>query len=209
MAKIIKQYCTRQLAKQRKQNPGLYTPPSMPHSPWEDISIGIVLELAKTSRQHDSILVFVDCFSKIDHFFLALENLGHFESSIHFLWRGIRLHGVPKTVVLDRDVKFTSYFWKTLWIIMGTKLWFSSASPTNKWPDWGCEQKCIRSWDSILPTAESAYNSLVNRSIGMSPFEAVLRYGPRAPIDLIPISSIHRPFASTDLCIAWWDQKKN
>ena len=43
----------------------------------------------------------------------------------------------------------------------------------------------LRNWDLILLIAEFAYNSLVNRSIGMSPFEVVHDYKPRKPIDLI------------------------
>jgi len=37
-----------------------------------------------------------------------------------------RLHGVPKKIVLDRDAKFTSEFWKELFIGLGTKLAFST-----------------------------------------------------------------------------------
>lgn len=122
----------------------------------------------------------------------------------------VRLHGVPKITVSHSDVKFTSYFWKTLWIIMGTKLKFSSAyhpqadgqtKVVNK--SLGNLLRChvgerVRLWDSILPTDEFAFNSSVNRSIGMSPFEVVLGYKPRMQVNLIPISSIHRPSASAD-----------
>ena len=45
-----------------------------------------------------------------------------------------------------------------------------------------------RNWDSILPIAQLAYNSFVNRSIGTSPFEVVHGYTPRKPLDLLPIS---------------------
>ena len=43
-------------------------------------------------------------------------------------------------------------------------------------------------WDSILPIAQLAYNSSVNRSIGASPFEVVHGYTPRKPLDLLPMS---------------------
>lgn len=56
----------------------------------------------------------------------------------------------------------------------------------------------VRSWDSVLPTAEFAYNSSVNRSIGIRPSEVVLGYKPRMPIDLTPISSMRRPSTSVD-----------
>ena len=43
-----------------------------------------------------------------------------------------------------------------------------------------------QNWDSILPTAQLAYNSFVNRSIGASPFEVMHGYTPRKPLDLWP-----------------------
>ena len=45
-----------------------------------------------------------------------------------------------------------------------------------------------RNWDSILPVAQLAYNSFVNRSIGASPFEVVHGYTPKKPLDLLPMS---------------------
>lgn len=51
----------------------------------------------------------------------------------------------------------------------------------------------LRSWDDILSFAEFAYNSSTNKTIGLSPFEIVTCYKPKAPIDLIPMSTTHRP----------------
>ena len=48
----------------------------------------------------------------------------------------------------------------------------------------------LRAWDLVLRTAEFAYNSSVNRTIGMSPFEVVHGYQPRQPIDL-PMAPNH------------------
>ena len=99
----------------------------------------------------------------------------------------------------DRDVRFMSYFWKTLWHLLETKLKFSSVYHTqtdgqtevvNR--SLGNLLRCLigehmGNWDLLLSRAEFAYNSSVNRSIGMSPFEVVHRYQPRKSIDLIPL----------------------
>ena len=109
-----------------------------------------------------------------------------------------RLHGVPKTIVSDRDVKFVSDFWKTLWGLCDTKLLFSSAfhpqtdgqtEVVNR--SLGNLLSCLvgdkaSSWDLVLPQAEFAYKSSVNRSTGRSPFEIVAGLSPRRPIDLVP-----------------------
>ena len=69
-----------------------------------------VLGLPKTLRKHDSILVVVDRFAKMAHFISYTKT---FDASCvaKLIFHEIeRLHGLPKTIVSDRDVKFTSYF---------------------------------------------------------------------------------------------------
>jgi len=116
----------------------------------------------------------------------------------------VQLHGLPKTIVSDRDVKFVSYFWKTLWEKMGIKIKFSSAfhpqmdgqtKAVNR--SLGNLLRCLvtdhsTSWDLLLPHAEFAFNSSVNRSTGLSPFEVVTGIKPKVPIDLIPLPSPSR-----------------
>ena len=200
VAKIVGQCRTCQLAKHRKQNTGLYTPLPVPDRPWQDVSMDFVLGLPRTFRKHDSILVVVDRFSKMAHFLPCSKTSDASKIAKLYFDEIVKLYGLPKTIVSDRDVRFMSYFWKTLWHLVGTKLKFSTAfhpqtdgqtEVVNR--SLGNLLRCLvgeanRNWDSILPVAQLAYNSSVNRSIGASPFEVVHGYTSRKPLDLLPMS---------------------
>ena len=125
--KIVGQCCTCQLAKHRKQNTGLYTPLPMPDRTWPDVSIDFVLGLPRTFRKHDSILVVVNRFSKMAHFLPCSKTSDDSKIAKLYFDKIVKLYGLPKTIVSDRDVRFMSYFWKTLWHLVGTKLKFSMA----------------------------------------------------------------------------------
>ena len=79
-----------------------------------------VLGLPKTRGGRDSILMVVDHFSKMAHF-IACTKVGNASHVVGLYFEHVvRLHGIPRTIVLDRDTKFLSYFWKTLWAKLGT-----------------------------------------------------------------------------------------
>jgi len=198
--KLVGQCRTCQLAKHRKQNIGLYTPLPVLTCPWQDVSMDFMLGLPRTAKKHDSIFVVVDHFSKMAHFIPCTKTTDASKVAKLYFDEIIKLYGLPQTIVLDKDVRFTSYFWKILWHMVGTKLKFSTAyhpqtdgqtEVVNR--SLGNLLRCLvsdhnRNWDLILPTAQFAYNSSINGSISMSPFEVVHGYKPRKLLDLLPMS---------------------
>ena len=118
---------TCQLSKERKKNIGLYMPLPMPYEPWQDLRMDFVLGLPKTFRGHDYIFVVVDYFSKMVHFIPCSKTLDVVHVAQLFFKVIVRLHGLPKTIVSNWDAMFMSYFWRSLWKMLKTKLKFSSA----------------------------------------------------------------------------------
>lgn len=103
----------------------IYAPTS---KPWEHVRMDFIVALPKTQRGgEDSIVVVVDRFSKMAHF-VACNKINDAQKIARLYYAEIvRLHGVPRTIVSDRDSKFLNCFWKTLWRLLGIKLLFNTS----------------------------------------------------------------------------------
>jgi hypothetical protein len=104
---------------------GLLQPLDVPSVVWQDISMDFVDGFPKVGDKA-VILMVVDHLSKYAHF----NALGHPYTAtiivVAFFKQIIRLHGVPASIVIDRDLIFTSTVWQELFCLYGTMLWTSS-----------------------------------------------------------------------------------
>lgn len=121
----VNRYKVCQHAKGKSQNTGLYVPFPIPDRPWDSVNMDFVLVLPKSQKGNDSILVVVDIFAKMAHFIPCYKTSDATHVAILFFKDVVRLYGLPKSIISDKDTRFTGHFWRTLWKKLGTKLNFS------------------------------------------------------------------------------------
>lgn len=171
------------LGKNQNQNTGLYTPLLVPTAPWIDVSLDFILGLPMTHHRHDSFVVAVDRFSNIAHFIPYVKTYDVSHVANLYLREIVRLHGIPRTITSNRDVRLLSHFWHTLRRKLGTKLQFTSVGHPQM--DGQSEVvnhrlgnllhyfvgKNIRQWDLILTQVEFSFNRSKNQITGKCPFK--------------------------------------
>ena len=123
--KFVKSCGVFQVTKGVSQNNGLYTPITILDKALSEIIMDFVIGLPKTVKGYDSIFVIVDIFDKMDHFKPCKKTSDVEHVAKIFFKETMRFHGLPRSIISDKDNKFVGYFWKTLWKKMGTELKFS------------------------------------------------------------------------------------
>ena len=98
----------------------------MNNRPWEDISLDMMVNLPR-SKHYDAILAIVDRFSKMVKCIPTQTNVTALQLAKLFLRYVVADHGVPKTLITDRDPKFMSHFWEEFFTALNTKLKPSTA----------------------------------------------------------------------------------
>ena len=106
---------------------GLLQPLPTPGQQWEQVTMDFIVELPETQEGHNAIVVFVDRLSKMVHLQPTMTTATAMDIANIFFNSVFRLHGLPRVIVSDRDPKFTSKFWQTLFKLVKTKLTLSTA----------------------------------------------------------------------------------
>ncbi|MCO5579453.1 hypothetical protein L7F22_033308 [Adiantum nelumboides] len=196
--KYVKACHSCQIMKASRQLPqGLLQPLPVPKERWESISMDFITTLPRTSKGNAQILVIVDRFSKMAHFIPCKKAASAPDIASLFVQHIFRIHGLPRSIISDRDPKFTGHFWTSLFKSLGTNLLFSSAyhpqtDGQTKRVNQILEemlrhyiQNRLASWEEYLPLVEFAYNNAPHSVTGMTPFQAAYGHTPLVPTNFI------------------------
>ncbi|KAL0561149.1 hypothetical protein IC582_001569 [Cucumis melo] len=178
----------------RQCQTGLLQPLSVPGWKWESVSMDFITGLPKTLKSYTVIWVVVDRLTKSAHFVPGKSTYTGSKWGQLYMTEIVRLHGVPVSIISDRDTRFTSKFWKGLQLALGTRLDFSTAfhpqtdGQTERLNQIledmlrACVLEFSGSWDSHLHLMEFTYNNSYQATIGMAPFEALYGKCCRSPV---------------------------
>ncbi|GKD77690.1 putative reverse transcriptase domain-containing protein [Tanacetum coccineum] len=164
---------------------GLLVQPEIPQWKWDNIMMDFVTKLPKSSQGYDTIWVIVDRLTKSAIFMPMRETDPMDKLARMYLKEVVTKHGIPVSIICDRDPRFASNFWRSLQKALGTSLDMSTAyHPQTD----GQSERTIQTledmlracvidfgngWVKHLPLVKFSYNNSYHASIKAAPFEAL------------------------------------
>nr|GEZ22385.1 putative reverse transcriptase domain-containing protein [Tanacetum cinerariifolium] len=162
---------------------GLLVQPTIPEWKWDNITIDFITKLPKSSQGFESIFVIVDRLTKSAHFLPIRENDPLDKLARLYLNRIVSRHGIPVSIICDRDGRFTSNFWKSFQKALGTDICMTTAyhPETDSQSERTIQtlndmlHACVidfgKGWVKHFPLAEFSYNNSYHASIKATPYE--------------------------------------
>nr|GEY10503.1 putative reverse transcriptase domain-containing protein [Tanacetum cinerariifolium] len=185
--------CAKVKAEHQKPS-GLLVQPEIPEWKWDNITMDFVTKLSKSSQGYDTIWVIVDRLTKSVIFTPIRETDPMDKLARIYLKEVVTRHGIPVSIISDRDPRFASNFWRSLQNTLGTRLDMSTAyHPETD----GQSEKTIQTlkdmlracaidfgkgWVNHLPLVEFSYNNSYHATIKAAPFEALYGRKCRSPV---------------------------
>nr|GFB06744.1 putative reverse transcriptase domain-containing protein [Tanacetum cinerariifolium] len=172
----------------------LLVQPKIPEWKWDNITMDFITKLPKSSQGYDAIWVIVDRLTKSAIFTPIREIDPMVKLARIYLKEVFTRHGIPVSIISDRDPRFVSNFWRSLQNTLGTKLDMSTAyHPETD----GQSKRTIQTledmlractidfgkgWVNHLPLVEFSYNNSYHATIKAAPFEALYGRKCRSPV---------------------------
>ncbi|GJU88130.1 putative reverse transcriptase domain-containing protein [Tanacetum coccineum] len=173
---------------------GLLVQPKIPEWKWDNITMDFVTKLPKTSQGYDTIWVIVDRLTKSAIFTPMRETDPLDKLARMYLKEVVTRHGIPVSIICDRDPRFASNFWRSLQSALGTNLDMSTAyhpqidgqseRTIQTLEDMlrACAIDFGKGWVNHLPLVEFSYNNRYHASIKAAPFEVLYGRKCRSPV---------------------------
>jgi len=166
----------------------------IPSDCWQSVSMDFIFGLPPDSHNNTGILVIVCRLSKMLHLIPVRASITAKQCARVFLDTIFRLHGLPKTIVSDRDPRFTASFWSELFKLLGTDLAMSTAAHPQTDGQTERANRVVEDvlrgvaaenptkWSDHLPLVEFSINNSIHSSTGVSPFYLNKMRNPLVPM---------------------------
>ncbi|KAF1333148.1 Pol protein, partial [Globisporangium splendens] len=182
MANYVRSCEQCQRVKPAGKNKAPLHPLPIPQDCWKSVSMDFVFGFPEDKTRNTGVVVFVDRLSKMVHVAPVRKHVTAQETACLFLEHVFRYHGLPESIVSDRDPRFTAAFWRELFRLLGTDLALSTADHPETDGQTERVNRVVedilrsiavdhpRDWSRWLPYVEFAINSSEHASTAVTPF---------------------------------------